>query len=110
MKSARPMTFTRVDKEVLYYIHNTGPVFPAKLAKRLNREVAEVREAIERLKDGSWLERVSGAMVDYRLSKRTKITKHRNHTYYGLTRKARLYLRENPLDLDVNLRPPYKQA
>ena len=99
-----------LELEVLYYIHKTGPVFITKLAKRLNREPGEVKATVDGLRDNDLLERVTSTLVDYRLNKRSKVTKHRNHTYFDLTRKARQALRRTDLDLDVNLRPPYLQA
>lgn len=99
-----------LDYKILYYIYNTGPVFTNKLAKRLNREIPEVREGIDRLRDQGYLERVTGSMIKWRVNKRNKVTKHRNHTYFDLTRKGRLLMRNSSEEPDINLRPPYKQA
>ncbi len=102
-----------LELRILAYINQAGPVFASKLAKRLNNGVEPVRQGLESLLEQGYLERVTGALVEYRLDKRSKVSKHRNHLYYTLTRKARLSLRgrDHELDaLDLNLRPPYKQA
>jgi len=102
--------FNEVQQQVLYYIHKAGPVFVTKLAKRLNSDVEPVREAVDFLRRSGWLERVTGSNIEYRLDKRSKVSKHRNHAYFALTRKGRHLFRRTDVDLDVNLRPPYKQA
>lgn len=105
-----PDDLDRTEQEALYYMRHCGPVFVNKLAKRLNREVPEVKRTVQRLKRRKLVQRVTGAMVGWGRGGKQK---HRNHTYYELTRRARLFLREHPLDhLDgkVNLRAPYKQA
>lgn len=99
-----------LDQKILYYIHKAGPVFITKLAKRLNRDVESVRQSVGRLKNHKYLERVGSPLVEYRLGKRSKVTKHRNHTYFDLTRKGRLLFRDKSIQIKVNLRPPYKQA
>ncbi len=99
-----------LEQQVLYYIQHAGPVFVSKLAKRLNSPAEPVRAAVEWLRTAGYLERVTGATIEYRLDKRSKVAKHRNHVYYALTRKGRHLFRRVEVDLDVNLRPPYKQA
>lgn len=104
---------SELELRILTYIHRAGPVFLTKLAKRLDSEAEHVRQGLESLLEQGYLERVTGALVEYRLDKRSKVSKHRNHRYYDLTRKARhaLRRRDRELDaLDLNLRPPYKQA
>jgi len=100
---------TALETKILYYIHHSGPAFVKKLSARLNENPHTVRSSVERLQSTSYLERVSGTLVEYRLNKRNKVTKHRNHTYYDLTRKGRLFMRNFHGKVEVNLRPPYKQ-
>lgn len=102
--------FNDVQQQVLYYIHKAGPVFVTKLAKRLDSDVDTVRNAVGALREAGFLERVTGSNIEYRLDKRSKVSKHRNHAYFALTRKGRHLFRRNDVQLDVNLRPPYKQA
>lgn len=99
-----------LEEMALHYMDQAGPVFEAKLAKRLDVTVPEIREAIRLLQDKGYVERVKSTLVHYRLNKRNKVTKHRNHTYYGLTRLGRHYFRRGRERPEVNLRPPYKQA
>jgi predicted transcriptional regulator len=99
-----------LELKVLYYIFHSGPVFIKKLSARLNEGNEILRNSIKTLQRLGYLERVTKTLVDYRLDKRNKVTKHRNHTYYDLTRKGRLFMRRFNGTVDVNLRPPYKQV
>lgn len=102
-----------LELRILTYIHRAGPVFLTKLAKRLDSEVEPVRQGLNSLLEQGYLERVTGALVEYRLDKRSKVSKHRNHRYYALSRKGRQALRRRDPELDaldLNLRPPYRQA
>ncbi len=109
----KELSVSDLELRILFYIHRAGPVFASKLAKRLDNDPGIVRERLEALRELGYVERVKGAMIEYRLDKRSKVSKHRNHLYYSLTRKARHALRRRDTELDslgVNLRPPYKQA
>lgn len=99
-----------INLKIMYYIHHSGPVFVKKLAARLNSDTQTVRAAIQNLLDTGHLERVTKTLLDYRIDRRNKVTKHRNHTYFDLTRKGKLFMRNYQGEVDVNLRPPYKQA
>jgi len=101
---------TEPELKVMYYIFRSGPAFIKKLAARLNEENQILRNSVKNLQRLGYLERVTKTLVDYRLDKRNKVTKHRNHTYYDLTRKGRLFMREFHGKIEVNLRPPYKQV
>ena len=99
-----------IELKILYYIHHSGPIFVRKLASRLNETPQTICSIVEHLQGTGYLERVSGTLVDYRINKRNRVTKHRNHTYYDLTRKGRLFMRCYQGKVEVNLRPPYKQV
>lgn len=100
-----------LERRILSYIHASGPVFVTKLAKRLAHDAQEVKTAVETLREEGYLERVASTLVDYRLNKRNKVTKHRNHSYFDLSRHARLHIRHGRLAVeDVNARPPWLQA
>ena len=101
---------TEPELKVLYYIFHSGPAFTKKLASRLNEDNEILRNSIRNLQRLGYLERVTKTLVDYRLDRRNKVTKHRNHTYYDLTRKGRLFMRQFHGKIEVNLRPPYKQV
>lgn len=95
--------------KILYYIHHSGPAFIKKLSTRLDTNVQTVQKGVETLQSKGYLERVTRTMVEYKINRRNKVTKHRNHTYYDLTRKGRLFMRNFHGKVEVNLRPPYKQ-
>ena len=101
---------SEIELKILYYVHRSGPAFIKKLAARLNENLQTIRNSIEYLQNMGYLERVSGTLVEYRINKRNKVTKHRNHTYYDLTRKGRLFMRHFSGTVEVNLKPPYKQV
>ena len=101
---------TEPELKVMYYIFNSGPVFIKKLVARLNEDNQILRDSINNLQRLGYLERVTKTLVDYRLDKRNKVTKHRNHTYYDLTRKGRLFMRHFDGNIEINLKPPYKQV
>jgi predicted transcriptional regulator len=102
--------FNEPELKVMYYIFHSGPAFIKKLASRLNEDNQILRNSVKNLQRLGYLERVTKTLVDYRLDKRNKVTKHRNHTYYDLTRKGRLFMRNFDGNVAVNLKPPYKQA
>jgi len=99
-----------IELKILYYIYHSGPAFIKKLSARLDKDIQTLQSSIEALQRMEYLERVTGTMVEYRLNRRSKVIKHRNHTYYDLTRKGRLFMRHFQGKVEVNLRPPYKQV
>src|SRR4030043_1539394 len=99
-----------IELKVLYYLYHSGPTFLKKLSARLSEDIQAVRKSIEYLQNMGYLERVSGTLVEYRINKRNKVTKHRDHTYYDLTRKGRLFIRHFRGTVEVNLKSPYKQV
>jgi DNA-binding Lrp family transcriptional regulator len=101
---------SELELKVLYYVFRSGPAFIKKLSARLNEDNEVLHNSVKNLQRLGYLERVTKTLVDYRLDKRNKVTKHRNHTYYDLTRKGRLFMRRFNGNIEVNLRPPYKQA
>lgn len=101
---------TQVELQIIYYVFRSGPAFIKKLAARLNEDNQILRNSVKNLQRLGYLERITKTLVDYRLDKRNKVTKHRNHTYYDITRKGRLFMRRFNGDVDVNLKPPYKQV
>ena len=96
--------------KILYYLYHAGPAFAAKLASRLNQELQTLKGHIRTLQDEGYVERVQGTIVDYRPEKGQRVRKHRNHTYYQLTRKGKRMMRNFQGRIEVNLRPPYMQA
>ncbi len=101
---------TDLELKILYYIHHSGPSFIKKLAARLNEDIQTMRKSVMILQRLGYMERVTRTLVEYRIDRRNKVTKHRNHTYYDLTRKGKLFMRSFHGKVDVNLRPTYKQV
>jgi predicted transcriptional regulator len=117
MKSIKPIDslinngeLSEIELKILCYIHHSGPTFVKKLAARLDTDIQTVNKSIVTLQRMGYLERVTRTMVEYRINRRNKVTKHRNHTYYDLTRKGKLFMRHFHGKVEVNLRPPYKQV
>lgn len=104
-------TLDLVDHKILKYVKLMGPEYPWLLSLRVEVPYEEVRERLERLTAAGLLSRVSGRVVNYRQERRLKTTKHRNHTYYDLTRQGKAVLRalEAAGEVDLNLHFPYKR-
>ena len=103
-------TLDEVDLKILYYIYNAGPAYIKKLSQRIHKDFETVRNHVKKLEKLGYLERVSGRLVEYRIDRRNKVTKHRNHTYYDVTRKGRHFMRNADINVTVDLTPPYKRT
>jgi predicted transcriptional regulator len=99
------------DHKILKYLKVMGPEYPWLLSLRVEIPYPEARERLERLREAGHLTRVSGRIVTYRQEQRLKTTKHRNHTYYGLTRQGKATLKDLEAigEIDLNLHYPYKR-
>lgn len=83
----------QTDLDILEFIGYAGPEYAWRLGINIGLEVAEARERLEALLAKGLLEKVQGTMLDnYHRAK--DWTKHMNHTYYRLSRKGKLYLRQ----------------
>jgi len=99
-----------LDLKILYYIYNCGPVYIKKLSERLQKDFDTIRTHIKELQGIGYVERAGGRIVEYKVGRKNKVTKHRNHTYYNLTRKGRQLMRSmSDIDMNVNLKVPYKR-
>lgn len=100
-----------VDHKIMKYLKQMGPEYPWLLSLRINIPYEEARERLEGLRAAGHLTRVSGRIVTYRQERRLKATKHRNHTYYDLTRQGKAVLKdlEAAGEVDLNLSFPYKR-
>ena len=99
-----------IELKILFYLYHSGEAFTKKLASRLNADIGAIKTSIAKLLNEGYLERVAGTLVNYRIDRKNKVTKHRNHTYYALTRKGKLLMRNFRGELKVNILPPYKQV
>jgi predicted transcriptional regulator len=100
-----------VDHKILKYLRLMGPEYPWLLSLRIDIPYEEARERLERLRAAGHLARVEGRIVTYQKVRRLKATKHRNHTYYGLTRQGKAALKEFEAasTVDLSLHFPYKR-
>lgn len=62
------------------------------ISRRIGTELKLTMTLLEELVSLGWLQKVSGTFLN---KKSLKKPKHMNHTYYELTREARLFIRHN---------------
>jgi predicted transcriptional regulator len=79
------------EQAVVLDIYEKGPDCAKFVARRFSMELGTAMEMLKRLEREGWLERVKGTFLSKRVFRRPK---HMNHTYYDLSRKARLVVRE----------------
>lgn len=75
-----------LEKKIIVAIDTIGPTFVSKLANRILENQNEVRECVRKLIKEKVLERVENIMVEYKTKEDNIVVKHRNHTYYKLTK------------------------
>lgn len=81
------------DLEILKFIAYAGPEYAWRLGINIGIGTKEARERLETLLVKGLLEKVQGTMLEgYHREK--DWVKHMNHTYYRLSRKGKLYLRQ----------------
>ncbi|MBM7623182.1 DUF2250 domain-containing protein [Sporohalobacter salinus] len=82
----------KIDIQILKYIEYMGPEYAAMLSTKMKLDIEKTRRRLDILLDKKLLERVQGTMLD-NYHRKKDWTKHMNHTYYKLSRKGKLYLR-----------------
>ncbi|MGL5623674.1 DUF2250 domain-containing protein [Cetobacterium sp.] len=85
---------SELEKKIVLTIYKIGPTFISKLANRILENQNEVRECIRILIKDKILERVENIMVEYKTKEANVVVKHRNHTYYKLTKNGEKKARE----------------
>ncbi|MEW6547285.1 MAG: DUF2250 domain-containing protein [Bacillota bacterium] len=91
-----------LDLKILAYLKKLGPEYAKLLATRLGLSLEESRERLQRLADRGLVKRVEGRIVKY-YHRRRKSVKHRNHTYYELTREGELLLRQARARMNIHI-------
>lgn len=82
-----------LDFKILTHHSNYGVDYSLKVARMLNTDRQEVFDSHNKLRQMNLLSRVKKLIIRYRKGiVDNKWIKHRNHTYYELTEKGRLYL------------------
>ncbi|MGL5936730.1 MAG: DUF2250 domain-containing protein [Cetobacterium sp.] len=79
---------SELEKKIVLTIYKIGPTFISKLANRILENQNEVRECVKELIKSKLLERVENIMVEYKTKEANVVVKHRNHTYYKLTKNG----------------------
>ncbi|MGL4537573.1 MAG: DUF2250 domain-containing protein [Cetobacterium sp.] len=79
---------SELEKKIVLTIYKIGPTFISKLANRILENQNEVRECVKELIKNKLLERVENIMVEYKTKEANVVVKHRNHTYYKLTKNG----------------------
>ncbi|MGL4970097.1 MAG: hypothetical protein ACRC45_00510 [Cetobacterium sp.] len=75
-----------LEKKIILTIYKIGPTFISKLANRILENQNDVRDTVKKLVLEKVLQRVQNVMVNYKTKENNVVTKHRNHTYFELTK------------------------
>lgn len=97
-----------IEKKILVTIDTIGPTFISKLANRILENQNEVRECVKKFVAEKILERVENVMVSYKTKEDNVVIKHRNHTYYKLTKKGEKLAKEIELEEKLEVREAFK--
>ncbi len=84
-------TLDDTDWRILKDMYALAPDCAKFLARRLRLDLGDAMLRLRRLENLGFLERIEGRFLKKKGLRRPK---HMNHTYYELTRPARLYLRK----------------
>ncbi|AYO29697.1 MAG: hypothetical protein PWR06_2327 [Thermoanaerobacteraceae bacterium] len=90
-----------LDLTILTYLKKLGPEYAKLLAIRLGLSLEESRKRLQSLEERGLIKRVERRIVKY-YHRRRKSVKHRNHTYYELTREGEFFLRQVRKKIDIN--------
>ncbi|MGH2331489.1 DUF2250 domain-containing protein [Thermoanaerobacter mathranii] len=91
-----------LDLTILAYLKKLGPEYAKFLARHLGLSLEESRKRLQSLEKRGLIKRVERRIVKY-YHRQRKSVKHRNHTYYELTREGELFLRQARKKIDINL-------
>lgn len=97
-----------IEKKIIYTINTIGPTFISKLANRILENQHDVRECVKSLVERKILERVENIMVSYKTKEDNVVIKHRNHTYYKLTKLGEKEAKSLELDNEFEIREAFK--
>ncbi|WP_300394621.1 DUF2250 domain-containing protein [Fusobacterium sp.] len=97
----------KLEIKIITTINSIGPTFISKLANRILENQNLVKESVKKLVAEKILERVENVMVSYKTKEENVVTKHRNHTYYKLTKKGEQLVKNINLE-DIEVREAFK--
>jgi predicted transcriptional regulator len=81
----------REEQDIVLDIFEQGPDCAKFISRRHTADLGETMARLRQLESDGWLERVKGTFLFKKVFHRPK---HMNHTYYDLSRRARLTLRK----------------
>lgn len=87
------MGFDEADLKILSYFKSLGPDYAKLVAFRFGLPLENARARLERLESAGFIEKVEGSIVKY-YHRRVKAVKHRNHTYFQITKDGEQFLRD----------------
>ena len=99
---------SELEKKIVLTIYKIGPTFISKLANRILENQNEVRESVRKLIEEKVLERVGNVMVEYKTKESNVVVKHRNHTYYRLTKLGEKRAKELEEYEELEIREAFK--
>ncbi|MGL4997937.1 hypothetical protein [Cetobacterium sp.] len=97
-----------LEKKIIQTIYKIGPTFISKLANRILENQNSVTDIVKKLVSEKILQRVQNVMVNYKTKENNVVIKHRNHTYYELTKSGEKKAKELELPVDLELREAFK--
>lgn len=97
-----------LEKKIILTIYKIGPTFISKLANRILENQNDVRDTVKKLVLEKVLQRVQNVMVNYKTKENNVVTKHRNHTYFELTKLGERVAKEIEVDEDIDVREAFK--
>ncbi|MGL4687243.1 MAG: hypothetical protein ACRCVS_01000 [Fusobacteriaceae bacterium] len=99
-----------LEMKIVLTISKIGPTFVSKLANRILEKQTDVKESVKILVAEKILVRVENIMVNYKTKESNVVIKHRNHTYFELTKLGERKAKEIILDDDkkVQVREAFK--
>ncbi|MGL4903042.1 MAG: DUF2250 domain-containing protein [Cetobacterium sp.] len=97
-----------LEKKIILTIYKIGPTFISKLANRILENQNDVRDTVKKLVLEKVLQRVQNVMVNYKTKENNVVTKHRNHTYFELTKLGEKVAKEMQFDEELEVREAFK--
>ncbi|MGL5123413.1 MAG: hypothetical protein ACRC6K_04545 [Fusobacteriaceae bacterium] len=87
--------------KIILTIFKIGPTFISKLANRILEKQYDVKESVKNLVEEKILVRVENIMINYKTKESNIVVKHRNHTYFELSKLGERKAKEL-IDIDDN--------
>lgn len=97
-----------LEKKIILVISTIGPTFISKLANRILENQYNVKLAVDNLIKNGILERVENLMVSYKTKNNNVVIKHRNHTYYDLTKEGKKLAKTFSDEEEIEVREAFK--